>query len=141
MYDVSGEGRPFAKSFSLTLGLWHNYKQASLKVYETFLSLFFIRMYFHLVPQHDFYRKTALINVVHALSLVRLAYPEFKAELDAALKMPDVVGEPFMNVLQNLRDLCTFFIPVVPSCLRDSALCFCGSASCKQSVILVQLLD
>jgi hypothetical protein len=59
--------------------------------------------------------KTARLHCLFAF--MRLAYPSFKSELDAAistlaLRSTDGVA---LTWLLNIKDMCVFFIPLVPS--------------------------
>ena len=49
------------------------------------------------------------------LSYIRLSYVSVKPELDAAIKLGNAIRPNQMILLQNLRDLFEYFIPVVSS--------------------------
>ena len=111
-YDVSGAGTLFRKTFGLTLGWWHCYKQANLLIWR-FAGPHFLGPMFHmLVPRSKVKRNPKLLTVATYLSYVRLAYPKFRSKLAAALNHPGVTANNKRH-LRNLQMLCEFFIPVV----------------------------
>ncbi len=93
------------------MGSWHIYKMASIQVWRLAASSFIGPFFHRLFPGAKLSNSPRLVICTRLLSLVRLAYPKFKAELEEGLR-----GELRLEdkaVLQNLKDLCEYFIPWV----------------------------
>jgi len=113
MYDASGCMHKFRTHTSVHLAWWHNYKWCSRKVMEIFADDFLAGVFHNLFPAHKFkinYMSHTTVSTY--LSFVRLSYPIFREQLNAALANPEVEGQPKI-VLTNLLYLCEYFIPVV----------------------------
>lgn len=113
MYCRSNGGKLFRRYFGVSLAWWHTYKWCSKRIVQVFDADFFGPLFHHLFPRREFCSdKLKLPAVTTYLSYVRLAYPLFKEKLTTAL------GKPYLTerqrcLLQNLSDLCEYFIPVV----------------------------
>lgn len=112
MYDTSGCGESMKQFLSITLGVWHPLKQATLLIIRMFKTLFIAPLFHFLHPGELFFQKPSFTQGTYLLSLIRLAYPSFKDNLRDIIKDQAVVFE-MRVVAQNLFDLCEFFIPLV----------------------------
>lgn len=113
MYDKSGLTERLRERCALTLGWWHNFKQASFKVYEAYANEFFAPLLHFFHPSSRFYVKPKFLSIVQTVfTQVRLAYPNVKDEL-ADLLMDDGLTPATRQYARNLHDLCEFFIPAV----------------------------
>ena len=113
MYDPKGAASELKRYVIPSLGWWHSYKMASYAIYLKYADTFFAGCFHALWPAKAFYpHPKYLSTVIMHLSLVRLAYPGFKTELDNALSSDDTGLSSKMHLL-NLQSLCEFFIPVV----------------------------
>lgn len=113
MYDVSNTGVSFRKFTSVSLAWWHSYKWASKLLFKVFSADFFAPYYHHLFPTQSFHvDKLTLSGASTYLTYVRLAYASFKPILTAAMDTPDMTFRQ-RTMLQNLKDLCECYIPVV----------------------------
>jgi hypothetical protein len=116
MYDPCGLGETLKKYVFLNLGTWHTYKHASLLVWRRFAPVFLAGLYHELYPNSGFYLKPRLAAVTQMLVIVRMAYPRFRDQLKDALLLDGL--QPQARIcLQNLHDLCEFYIPVVQLCV------------------------
>lgn len=71
-------------------------------------------MFHHLFPDRNYdTHKMSMSAKATYLQYIRLAYPHFKNKLDLALHRGDLTSKR-RAILQNLSDLCAYFIPVVP---------------------------
>ena len=113
MYDKSKAGHKLGRYCGISLAWWHSYKWATKKILQVFACDFFGPLFHHLFPLRNFRpQSSSLSSNATLLTYVRLAYPEFKKDLNDALAMRTISVEQRV-LLQNLSDLCTFFIPVV----------------------------
>jgi hypothetical protein len=113
MYDTSGAGVQLRKYMGVSLAWWHSYKWCSKRIIQVFASDFFGPMFHHLFPHTDFHPdKMSHTAITTYLSYVRLAYPAFKNRLVGAMSRSGLT-ERQACLLQNLSDLCEYFIPVV----------------------------
>ena len=112
MYDTSGCGNLRKRCVSL-LGLWHSYKQANFLIWRRFASTIMAPLFHNLFPTSQFFIKpTTLTQIVNLLTIIRMAYPDFREALLAAIDDVNIDRENRVMAV-NLRDLCEFFIPVV----------------------------
>ena len=78
MYDYSGIGELMRTKVFLALGLWHNFKQASLLIWKQF-ALDFIGPAFHcLFPGREMYIQHKLVQVTTIFTYMRLSYPSWR---------------------------------------------------------------
>jgi hypothetical protein len=115
MYDQSGAGRMLADYTFCSLSLWHSYKQSCLTVWKLFATTFIAPLFHAIFPNKLFRVKNKLSAVVHMLTAIRIAYPGFRPQLDAALAIEDLPQKDVTH-LKNLQCLCEFLIPQVNNC-------------------------
>lgn len=114
MYDKSGGGVKLRKFMGVSLAWWHNYKWASNKIWSVFSVEFIAPLFHHLFPSKQFrVDKASHSQITTILSYIRLSYPSFKDKLDALMETSDMMTVRQRSLLQNLQDLCEYFIPVV----------------------------
>jgi hypothetical protein len=137
MYDHSGIGALLRSKVFLALGLWHNFKQASLLIWKRF-ALDFIGPAFHcLFPGRDMYIQPKLANVTTILTFMRLSYPSWRKDLMDLRDRPDLPDQS-ANHVHNLTMLMDFLIPTV----RDVCFIFASVSninircSCTLAVLL-----
>jgi hypothetical protein len=113
MYDRDGAAINLRRLTSLSLAWWHNYKWATGRIMVVFGNDFIGPMFHHLFPDrnYDTHKMSHTAKVTY-LSYIRLAYARFKPKLDQALLRGDLTTKR-RTILQNLSDMCTYFIPVV----------------------------
>jgi hypothetical protein len=114
MYDHSGIGATLRQKVFLSLGLWHNFKQASLLVWKAFALTFIGPAYHCLFPGRDMYMQPKLAHVTTILTIIRLSYPAWRNEL-RLLRARANLPESSCNHLHNICMLLEFFIPTVHS--------------------------
>ena len=68
---------------ALFLGLWHPVKQANILIWQRYAPIL-MQIFHDLWPTGLYVRKPRLTTIVNILTVVRLAYPEARAELQAA---------------------------------------------------------
>jgi hypothetical protein len=112
MYDPCGIGRQLKQYVYVNLGTWHTYKHASLVVWRRFGEVFLAGLYHHLYPNSKFKTNERLAAITQVFVYVRMAYPDFRDQLNAALAKINLSPQS-RTCLQNLKDLCEFYIPVV----------------------------
>ena len=113
MYDRSGAAVHLRKYMGLSLAWWHSYKWATKKILQVFGKDLIAPMFHHLFPDREYAPdKMKLPAMTTYLSYIRLAYPSFRDELGISLSRRDLTARQ-SHVLQNLSDLCEFFIPAV----------------------------
>ena len=112
MYNKRGGGDQFRKFNSVNLAWWHTYKHASLLIWRRFAATIFAPLWHNLYPSAIFpIKPSRLVGVTTHLMYMFLAYPQFKAELDA-LENEDL--QPRLNTFRkDLVFLMEFAIPVV----------------------------
>jgi hypothetical protein len=97
------------------LGFWHTFKMAHYLIFRQFALLFFGPLFHHIIPGHQFFHKPSrLINIQEWFTLLRLSFDD---EVQKALRSAiacDNINEYSKSVLQAFKDLCNYFIPVVP---------------------------
>jgi hypothetical protein len=111
-YDTSGGGKEFRKTFGLTMGWWHCYKQANIAVWKFACAHFLGPMFHALHPGSKLRASPKLITIASFFSWIRLAYPTFQKQLKRAIADPTVTINNLRH-LKNLRTLCEYFIPTV----------------------------
>ena len=99
MYDTSNVGG-------------HIYKMATTCVWRLFGADFLGPLFHQMFPNSKYPNNPRLVLAARILSMVRLAYPRFKPELDQAIAR-EAKSRHEKAHLQNLKDLCEWFIPKV----------------------------
>jgi len=115
---VNGHGKQMAQTVCHLMGHWHLLKQASLQVWRLGSAYFFGPFWHECFPGSKFYGKPTLKIISRVLSLFRLAYPEIRTELNAALDRTDL-RQINRRHLQNLQALLEWFIPKVATSLNE----------------------
>ena len=115
-YDRSGVGAPLRNKLVVQLGTWHTYKQACTVVWRWWGPRVFAPLFHELISHANFSMSAKLSSITRFLTIVRLAYPSFKQDLDDAISgrsgLPDD-ERVAMSQLRDLKKLLNFFIPVV----------------------------
>jgi hypothetical protein len=121
MYNKRGGGDEFRKYNSVNLAWWHTYKHASLLIWRRFAPTIFAPLWHNLYPGAIFpIKPSRLVGITTHLMYMFMAYPSFKAELDA-LEGADL--PPMLDTLrQDLVFMMEFAIPVV-KCFLIFVLC------------------
>ena len=122
MFDQSGCGRLLRQQCFNTFGLWHPFKHMSQLLFKRFARPIFGPLFFHFFPssQMRLFEKKRLKEVLIWQQRLRLAYDdaEVKWQMDLALAMCEVEDKAVMaGHLQNMKDLCTIFLPWVSVCV------------------------
>jgi hypothetical protein len=112
MYDKTGVGARMRKYVFLNLGLWHTYKHISLLTWRKFGPSVLAGLWHNLWPDSIFFKKPRLQSVTEIFTYLRLAYPSFKDQLQKAID-DDKTNLQSRICLQNIKDLCEYYIPVV----------------------------
>lgn len=112
MYDTSGVGDSFRRSTIVLLGSWHIYKMATTCVWRLAGPDFIGPLFHQMFPTSKYPTNPRLVLATRILSLIRLAYPSFKPEVESALGR-EAKSRFEKAHLANLRDLCEWFIPKV----------------------------
>jgi hypothetical protein len=111
-YDASGVGVELRGKVSITLGLWHSYKQANNLLWDALAFDFWAGLHLDLFPNQNIYPTRKLFKNVVWFNLIRMSYPMWKKELDQIIeKTPET--DALFNHLLNLRAFLEFFIPAV----------------------------
>ncbi len=101
----------------VTLGTWHPYKQATTIVWRYGLARWFGPFVHYLNPDRPVTVFPKLITMVGYMSYMRLAYPQVKPVLDAAITeigQPETVAERIAHSnLVDLRSVMEHMMPVV----------------------------
>ena len=84
-FDASGVGAPMRGWLCVQLGTWHPYKQANTVIWTHWAPRVFGPLFNELIPNANFNKKAGLSTVASFLTFVRLAYPSFRSELQAAI--------------------------------------------------------
>ena len=115
IYDASGVGTPTGAWLSVTLGVWHPYKQANSVVWSHWGPRFLAPYFHHIVPGSNFSAGARLITIISYFTYIRLAAPSFALQLQDAIKAARALRErPLaLTYLLDLRTLVFFCIPVV----------------------------
>ena len=123
MSDLSNVGRPMRGWLCVQLGTWHPYKQANCVLWSHWGPTVFGPLFHELIPNANFNKKAKLSTIVKFLNIVRVSYPQWKADLKAALKQATAknVDTVAVSHFRDLIKLMEFFIPAVsavkPVCL------------------------
>ena len=99
-----------------TMSFWHSYKKMSEKVWKLGLLDYFGPIFHEICPANKLKVKPPLRIITTFFFYLMFAYPHFKSDLLEAIstqKLP----QSRRTHLQNLQDLCEFFIPVVSDVL------------------------
>ena len=116
LYDKSltaNDGNILRTSTVWMMGVWHPYKEANLKIWQTFGQHFLAPLFHALFPGGRFYKNAKLAQVLNVLTIVRLSWSSWRPDLEALLKDKRLVSHPIHKHAQNLKDLCDYFIPQV----------------------------
>jgi hypothetical protein len=105
-------GEDFRKSTFCYLGTWHIYKMASTCVWRMAGADFLAPLFHQFFPSTSYPWTPRLVLSTRILSLIRLSYPNFRQQLDDALKKEALTDIQSIH-LRNLRSLCEWFIPKV----------------------------
>jgi len=112
MYSPCGSGAFMRKYMVLQLGLWHSYKMAHELLYRHFALELFAPLFHSQIPSSEFRPKTRLVHMERTFTCLRLAWHNcsdyFKECMESKRTAPHQ-----KDVLQNIKDLCNFFIPAV----------------------------
>ena len=119
------------------LGTWHPYKQANTVVWTHWAERVFGPLFNELIPNANFNKKAGLSTVASFLTFVRLAYPSFRSELQAAIERvrasdQDVIA---MSHLRDIKKLVEFFIPAVR--LQSSTNAMSETVGVRESLCVV----
>lgn len=112
MYDHTGIGAALHSKVFLALGLWHNFKQASLLIWKTFALDFIGPAYHCLFPGRDMYMQPKLVHITTILTYLRLSYPRWRQTLLQLHANKDLHATS-VNHVNNLTMLMEFLIPTV----------------------------
>ena len=136
-FDASGVGAPMRSWLCVQLGTWHPYKQANTVVWTHWAERVFGPLFNELIPNANFNKKAGLATVASFLTFVRLAYPSFQSELQAAIERvrandQDVIA---MSHLRDIKKLVEFFIPAVR--LQSSTNAMSETVGVRESLCVV----
>ena len=112
MYDKSGVGVLMRKFVYVNLALWHTYKHACMKLWSTFAPYFMAGLFHTFFPSGIFLKKPSFTLVATQLTILRLAYPDFKDQLKMAINDANCTPVSLI-VLRNIHQLCASLIPMV----------------------------
>lgn len=104
----------FRKKTFCYLGTWHVSKMASTCVWRMYGADFLAPLFHDFFPTSPFPWSPRMVLSTRMFSLIRLAYPDFRYQLDFALNRP-ALTETQRKHLVNIRSLCEWFIPKVYS--------------------------
>ena len=107
----TGAGESFRPWFVPLLGFWHIYKQATKDVYRMASAHFLAPLFHHFHPDKRFWIEPKHRNATYVLSLLRLSYPAWRADLEALLALP--LRDQERAHAENLKSLVEYFIPLV----------------------------
>lgn len=105
-------GTIFRNSALCYLGTWHVMKMASTCVWRMAASDFIAPLFHQFFPNIPFPASPRLVLSTKIFSLIRLAYPSFREQLNNALQK-EALSDIQKGHLVNLRSLCEWFIPKV----------------------------
>ena len=112
MYDRSDVGVIMRKHVYVNLALWHTYKHACMKLWSMYSQYLMAGLFHCFFPSGIFLKKPSFTLVATLLTIIRLAYPRFRDQLNAAIAAADDMGPSFI-LLSNIKALCCTFIPMV----------------------------
>ena len=114
MYDKNNSGQHLRRHVGVSLAWWHSYKWATFRICVVFGSDIIGPIFHNLFPQRSYDVKLMSFPAATSLlSYMRLAYPAVRNELNAAIALGSSVNKSCMVLLNNMRDLMEYFIPVV----------------------------
>ena len=105
-------GQEFRKSTFCFLGMWHVYKMATTCVWRLAGADFMAPLFHQFFPNSKFPVSPRLVLSSRIFSLIRLAYPSFRPQLQEALAK-EALSDKQKAHLNNLQLLCEWFIPKV----------------------------
>lgn len=111
-FDESGVGCELRGKVSITLGLWHSYKQANHLLWASGAFDFWIGLHLDMFPNQNIYPKRKLFKSVVWFNLLRISYPMWKDDLDTIIECTKD-SDVQLNHMLNLRAFMEFFIPAV----------------------------
>jgi hypothetical protein len=113
MYDPTGAGDELRKHVYAGFAYWHTMKMGFFAIWRTFAKQFLAGLFHQLYPKFMFRSKPSyLTSIVSLLTTIRIAYRKFGPHLKLAMAQRDLTLST-RNDLQNLHDLCEFYIPTV----------------------------
>jgi hypothetical protein len=117
MYDKSDCGQHLRKYVSCSLAWWHNYKWAQHRLCTVFGNDFIAHFFHSMFPDSPFLSdKMSHPALSTLLSIMRLAYPQFRQNLvDAIANDDQQLSIRSRNLLQNLFDMFEVYLPIVSS--------------------------
>jgi hypothetical protein len=105
--------KPLRESCAILLGLWHPMKMLMTHIFRRYFYVLWAPLLHELQPRARIIN-TAKTNKLHCLfGFMRLAYPQFKDDLDQAIASLGSESSSSKVWLLNIRDLCEYFIPLV----------------------------
>ena len=114
MYDKNNAGQHLRRHVGVSLAWWHSYKWATFRICVVFGSDIIGPLFHNLFPQRSYDVKLMSFPAATSLlSYMRLAYPAVRNELNAAIALGSSVNKSCIVLLNNMRDLMEYFIPVV----------------------------
>jgi hypothetical protein len=125
MYDMSGGGIHLRTFTSVGLAWWHSYKHAVGSIWKAFANTIWAPLWHRLYPGAKFYAKTRSPQEpsMHFLYMMKV-YHLFKEDLLAALADPGV-SKDGRALLENIKFLCEFALPVVTLIMHHLHLILC----------------
>jgi hypothetical protein len=117
MYSPGDAPTKFRTYAVCAMEIWHTLKMAYHLVYRHWAMEFFAPLFHHSVPGHEFFPEpNRLIRIQRVFANLRLAYGQtsVKEAFKAALHVDeDSARTGQQQLLQNLKDICEYFIPAV----------------------------
>jgi hypothetical protein len=114
LYTLSGKGWPYLQTTAPILGFWHTFKMAHILVHRHNANSFLAPLFHHIVPGHEFFpQPSRLIQIQEVFTNLRLAFDDDVQKSLRRAMNDDRMSTEFKAILQNLKDLIQFFIPVV----------------------------
>lgn len=113
--DQSGVCRALEGRLVPMLGTWHIIKQGHAVVWHMGSKAFFQPYFASLIPGAKFFNKGIKLRTqMTYFAFIRLAYPHFRAQLQAAIQNVHVAAAQKVH-LRNLQTLIEVFMPIVSS--------------------------
>lgn len=115
LHDCSGFTASMRPWLHCSLGLWHLYKCMNSWVWRTHVYEWLGPMYHYLWPKSKVRAGPAGVHLfpcAQHFTRIRLAYPSFKGDLDAALAHVPAHSARRVHLV-NLQNLCEVYIPIV----------------------------
>lgn len=104
------------------MGLWHIFKQLQLEIWKYGARLFFAPLFHRMFPGQKFNIRPKHMFLTWILSLVRVAYGQFKDGIED-LMINVALDDKTYRYVENVRILCEYFIPVVNFSHYPNNLC------------------